>query len=214
MSESTSAANLSALWSAIKCHAENESVAKTRAYKHHVHGAPRNLLAAALMKKEVDEFILSMRFNTLKRSVEFLETKKRKEKEKKKHETGSAHPSIRRITWSDLVTVGAKFSNSKQDRESTVEKVESALWEMRASVEDTSLLQEAAWNWIGSHLEDYNGRFEKNLRDPDMDKMAIWNELISTREKSKVLEDQIPQLETQLEDNLAKLKARKGILKK
>ena len=210
MSESISAANLAVLWSAIKCHADSESVAKTRAYKHHVHGAPRNLLAAALMKKEVDEFILSMKFNTLKTSVEYLETKKKK----MKHEADRARPSIRHITWFDRAAVGTRLSSTKRDKESTVQKVESALQEMRASVEDSSLLQEAAWNWIGSHLEDYKGRFEKNLRDLDMDKMAIWNELVSIREKCEVLEDQIPRLETQLEEYLVKLKTKGGIMKK
>lgn len=212
MSESISAANLAALWSVIKFHADNENIEKTRAYKHHVHSAPRNLLAAALMKKEVDELILSIEFNTLNKSVEYLGSKKKKRS--KEHRADTARPSIRHITWSDLVTLGPKFSSAKRDKESTVQKVEGTLWEMRASVEDSSLLQEAAWNWIGGHLEDYNGRFEKNLRDQDMDKMAIWNELVSIREKCKALEEQIPQLETQLENCLANLKSKKGILKR
>lgn len=212
MSELISAANLAAQWSVIKCHADNENVEKTRAYKHHVHGAPRNLLAAALMKKEVDEFILSIEFNTLKKSVEYLESKKKKRS--KENRTDAARPPIRHIIWSDLVALGPKFSSARRDEESTVQNVEDAVWEMRASVEDSSLLQEAAWNWIGGHLEDYNGRFEKNLRDQGMDKMAIWNELVSIREKCKVLENQIPQLETQLEKCLADLKTKKGILKK
>ena len=204
MSDSTSAANLAAWWRVIICHASDESIVKTRLYKHHVHSVPRNLLAGALMKIEVDEFILSMRFNTLNKCISILE--------KKKEKASSAGSSIRHITWSDMVSVGSRLGH-KSDRKATLQRVQSRLKEMSATVEDSSLLQEAAWNWVGSHLEDYNGRFEKNLRNPDMNKMAIWDELVSIRERCKDMEDEIPQLEAQLQEGIAKLETRKGILK-
>ena len=205
MSDSINATELAVWWRAIVFHADNDNIAKVQAYRHHVHGVPRNLLAGALMKKEVDEFILSMKVHTLKRCISTLE-KKRKEK------ATTAGSSIRHITWSDMISVRSKSGN-KSDREAILQKVENRMKEMSATVEDSSLLQEAAWNWVGSHLEDYDGRFEKNLRNPDMDKMAIWNELVSTWETCKGFQDEIPQLEAHLEQCMAKFKAKRGILK-
>ena len=204
MSSDISEVNLTTWWNVIIQHADNENIAITQAYKHHIHGAPRSLLIGALMKKEGDEFIVKFKARHLEKTVA-------------KHErrTVNLTKSIRHVSWSETSSLGTKLG-LVNNRHLTSGDIENELKEMRATVEDWLMLQDAAWKWIASNIDSYDDQFEKHLRDPDMPKDALWEQVVIIRQSCIAAEEQIQHLEIQLEKLLgeAKAKPKKGILKK